>query len=553
MYLPTPFNRVIALDPATGRQKWAFDPGIDRNAPGGDGFVCRGVSTWLDPQRAEGQPCRRRIFVATLDARLIALDAATGSPCADFGSGGQIRLGDNIGEEYRGEYHMTSPPVIVRDNVVVGSAMDDNVRVDMPSGVVRAFNARTGAQVWSWDPIPRRPGEPGRETWEGDSANKTGAANAWAPLSADPERDLVFIPTGSASVDHYGGERKGDDLFANSVVAIRGSTGKVVWYFQVVHHDTWDYDVPSQPSLITLNGTPAVVSAQKSGLIFTFHRETGVPIFPVEERPVPKSDVPGEQLSPTQPFPVAPPPLFPQKITAEDAWGVAYFDRQGCEARIKQFRSEGLFTPLSLQGSIESPGIAGGTNWGSVAYDPQRSYVIVNASKLPFVVGLAPREKLDELRRLQPKAEIGRMRGTPYVMWRNALLSEFGIPCVAPPWGLLTAVDMKNGTIKWQVPLGTIRDMTPVPLPIKTGTPNMGGPMVTAGGLIFIGAAMDNYLRAFDIDTGQELWKGRLPAGGQATPMTYAANGKQYVVIAAGGHGKMGTKLGDSVVAFALP
>ncbi len=553
MYLPTPFDRVIALDPATGKQKWAYDPQIDRNVPGGDGFVCRGVASWLDSERAAGETCGRIIYIATLDARLIALDAATGRPCPEFGSNGQVRLGDNMGEHYRGEYHITSPPVVVRDVVVVGSAMDDNVRVDMPSGVVRAFNARTGALLWSWDPIPRHAGDPGRDTWNGDSANKTGAANAWSLMSGDSARDLVFVPTGSASVDHYGGERKGSDLFANSVVALRASTGKIAWYFQAVHHDTWDYDVPSQPSLMMLHDQPALVSAQKSGLIFTFNRETGQPLFPIEERHVPRSDVPGEQLSATQPFPTAPPPLFQGRITPQDAWGIAYFDKKGCAERIGKFRSEGLFTPLSLGGSIVSPGIGGGTNWGSVAYDPTRDYLLVNASKLPFVIGLAPRDKLAELRRREPKAEIGRMQGTPYVMWRDALLSEFGIPCVAPPWGLLTAIEMKSGTIKWQVPLGTIRDMTRVPLPIKTGTPNMGGPMVTAGGLTFIGAAMDNYLRAIDTATGEELWKGRLPAGGQATPMTYSIRGRQYIVIAAGGHGKLNTKLGDFVVAFALP
>lgn len=552
MYVPSAFNRVIALDPATGVQKWAYDPKIDKNAPGGDGLICRGVSTWLDPDRSAGQPCRRRIYIATLDARLIALDAATGSPCADFGSAGQVRLGDDVGEKERGEYHITSPPAVVRDRVVVGSAIDDNGRVDMPRGVVRAFDARTGKLAWSWDPIPRRPTDPGRDTWAGDSANTTGAGNAWSILSADSQRDLVFIPTGSASVDHYGGERKGNNLFANSVVALRGSTGEMVWYFQTVHHDTWDYDVPSQPTLVEIKGHPAVVTATKTGMLFTFDRETGKPLFPVEERPVPQSDVPGEQLSPTQPFPTAPPPLVPHSLRASDAFGVAYFDRKGCAEKIKNSRNQGIFTPLSFQGSLDYPGIAGGTNWGSVAYDPQRSYVLVNSTRMPFVIGLAPRDKINEIHQQHPDAEIGRMRGTPYIMWREPLFSKLKLPCIQPPWGVLSAVDMTNGTIKWQVPLGTIRDLAPVPIPWKTGTPNMGGPIATAGGVIFIAAAMDNYLRAFDTDTGQELWKGRLPAGGQATPMTYSVNGKQYVVIAAGGHGKLGTKLGDSVVAFAL-
>lgn len=552
LYVPSPFNRVLALDPATGKQKWAYDPAIDKNAPGGDGFVCRGVATWLDRERAAGQPCRRRIYEATLDARLIALDAATGQLCADFGSAGQVRLGDDVGEKERGEYHITSPPAVVRDVIVVGSAIDDNGRVDMPRGIVRAFDARTGALIWTWDPIPRRPGDPGRETWAGDSANTTGAANAWSILSADSQRDLVFVPTGSASVDHYGGERKGNNLFANSVVALRGSTGAMVWHFQTVHHDIWDYDVPSQPVLFELNGVPALVSATKTGMLFTFNRETGAPLFPIVERPVPQSDVPGEQVSPTQPFPTVPAPLVPHRLRPEDAWGIAYFDRKGCADRIAASRTEGVFTPHSFRGSIEYPGIAGGVNWGSVAYDPQRQFVLVNATKLPFIIGLAPRAEAAGVRRLHPKAEFAPMRGTPYVMWREPLFSRLGMPCIAPPWGVLSAVDMGTAAIKWEVPLGSLRDIAPVPLPVTTGTPNMGGPMVTAGGLTFIAAAMDNYLRAFDTDTGAELWKGRLPAGGQATPMTYAVGGSQYVVIAAGGHGKMGNTLGDAIVAFAV-
>lgn len=552
MYLPTPFNRVLAIDPVTGQQKWAYDPGIDKEVPGGDGFVCRGVSTWLDPARKSGEMCRRRIFVATLDARLIALDSATGAVCPDFGSAGQVALGKDVGEQERGEYHITSPPAVVGENVVVGSAIDDNGRVDMPRGVVRAYNARTGKLVWSFDPIPRRPGDPGRETWEGDSANKTGAGNAWSILSADNERDLVFIPTGSASVDHYGGERKGDNLFANSVVALKGSTGEMVWHFQTVHHDLWDYDVPSQPTLVNLQGKPAVISATKTGMLFVFHRETGAPVFPIVERPVPQSDVPGEQTSRTQPFPSAPPPLIPHKVDPEDAWGLTPFDRKGCREKIENTRNEGIFTPPSFKGTLEVPGIAGGVNWGSVSFDPQRNMAVVNASRLPFIVGLVPRDKFAEGRKLHPKAEWARMRGTPYVMWREPILSSLHLPCAAPPWGVLTGVDLASGLIKWQVPLGTIRDLAPVPLPITMGVPNMGGSIVTAGGVAFIAAALDNYLRAFDTDTGKELWRARLPAGAQATPMTYSINGKQYVVICAGGHGKMDNKLGDSVIAFTL-
>lgn len=547
MYLPTPFNRVIALDPATGRQKWSYDPHIDKNAPGGDGFVCRGVATWFDPLRR-----RRRIFLATLDARLIALDAETGAPSLDFGDKGQVRLGGDVGEIHRGEYHITSPPAVVGENVVVGSAIDDNGRTDMPRGVVRAYNARTGALAWSFDPIPRGDKDPGRATWGGSSNARTGAANAWSILSADNERDLVFIPTGSASVDHYGGERPGNNLFANSVVVLRGSTGKMVWHFQTVHHDLWDYDVPAQPVLIQLRALPAVVQATKTGMLFVLNRETGTPVFPVEERAVPGSDIPGEKPSPTQPFSTLP-PLVPHTLTPADAWGVTPFDRRGCRDQIGGARHEGIFTPPSFQGTVQYPGLIGGTNWGSVAYDPARSLVLVNTSKLPFLVGLVPRDQVAQARKQHGDAEWAPMKGTPYAMWRRPLLSKLKLPCVPPPWGTLAAVDLIAGKIKWQVPLGTLRDLAPVPLPIKTGVPSMGGPIATAGGLTFIAAALDNYIRAFDTDTGVEVWKARLPAGGQATPLTYQAGGKQYLVICAGGHGRLPVTLGDHVIAFALP
>lgn len=552
LYFCTPFDRVIALDPETGAEKWAFDPQINKDMPGGDGFVCRGVSTWAAP----GEP--RRIFIATLDSRLIALNAATGKPAPDFGDHGQVSLLTGIQQLHGGEYHMTSPPAVIGGRVVVGSAIDDNDRVNMPSGVVRAYNVRSGKLEWAWDPIPRHSSDPGRATWYGDSADKTGAANAWSIISADPERDLVFIPTGSASPDHYGGERKGDNLFANSVVALRASTGKMVWHFQVVHHDLWDYDVPSQPTLVTIRRDgieiPALVQATKRGTLFILNRETGEPLFPVEERPAPQSDVPGEQTSPTQPFPTLPPPLVPQKLSPEDAWGLTPLDRAACRAQIANARSEGVFTPPGLKPSIYFPGIVGGTNWGSVSVDPERGVALVNTSRLAFVVQLIPRDEFQQARK-SGKGEFSRMAGTPYGMRREPLISKLGLPCNAPPWGALASVELATGRILWQAPLGTTRDMVPLGISFRWGTPNLGGPITTASGVTFIAAAMDNYLRAFDTATGRELWKGRLPAGGQATPMTYRMNetGKQFVVIAAGGHGKLGTKLGDSLVAFALP
>jgi quinoprotein glucose dehydrogenase len=320
-----------------------------------------------------------------------------------------------------------------------------------------------------------------------------------------------------------------------------------------VHHDLWDYDVPAQPVLATVKGQPALIQPTKTGQIFVLNRETGVPIFPVEERPVPQSTVLGEKTSPTQPFSSLPALVPHAALKASDAWGIAYFDRKGCETELTKYKSEGIFTPPSLEGTLVYPGIAGGSNWGSVAFDTERQLVIANTSRIVFAIGLVPREKFEESRKLHPKAEWAPMTGTPYVMWRQPMLSSLGIPCIAPPWGTLTALDLKTGKIAWQVPFGTTRDLAPVPVSVNLGTPSIGGPIVTASGLAFIGAAMDNYIRAFDTVSGKELWKERLPAGGQATPMTYSIGGKQYVVIAAGGHSKFGSKLGDAVIAYTLP
>jgi quinoprotein glucose dehydrogenase len=493
------------------------------------------------------------------------VDAARGTPCPDFGQAGQVDLsrGVDVGEYHvdTREYGVTSPPVVIGDLVVVGSAIGDNRAVTLERGIVRAFDARTGAMRWVWDPIPRDPADPAFSTWADGSALRTGAANVWAQLSVDTDRDLVFVPTSSPSPDYYGGERPGSNSYADSVVALRGSTGELVWHFQIVHHNIFDYDLPAQPSLITIRkdgrDIPAVVQPTKMGFLYFLHRETGEPIFPVEERPVPQSDVPGEQSWPTQPIPTIPPPLAPTTLSADDAWGLTPWDHGQCRNLIERYRNDGIFTPSSLQGTIQYPGLSGGTNWGSTAFEPDRGWVILNMSHLPSLSGLIPRQKLESRQFDVPDdASISQMRGTPYGLYRvPALLSPLGLPCTKPPWGTLVAVDTATGDVKWEVPLGTVRDLAPVPLPINWGTPSLGGPIITEAGLIFVAAAMDNYLRAFDVETGEELWKGRLPAGGQATPITYRSTeqGRQFVIIAAGGHGRLGTDIGDSVVAFALP
>jgi quinoprotein glucose dehydrogenase len=560
LYLSTPLGKVFALDPATGTERWRFDAQVNPQTPFGD-FTSRGVSAWLDPGAAEGAPCRRRIFLAAMDARLIALDARTGRTCADFGEQGTVNLRTGLRNppQSDGEYGMTSPPAVVNGVVVIGSSVSDNGRTDLASGEIRAFDARTGALRWSWDPIPRAATDPAWTTWNGPVAHATGAANAWAPIAADVERDLVVIPTSSPSPDYYGGERLGANLYANSIVALRASTGARVWHFQVVHHDLWDYDVQAQPSLVMVRRDgreiPAVVQATKTGQLFVLHRETGVPIFPVQERPVPARAVAGETVSPTQPFSTLP-SFGLQHVTPDDTWGLTPLDRRRCRDAIDGAHYDGVFTPPGLDVTLVTPSNIGGAHWGGVAFDPGRQIVVVPVNRLAALVQLIPRERHDPGRN-EGGWEYAPMRGTPYVMRRRILLSPLGLPCTSPPFGTLVAVSLLTGKIIWEVPLGTTRDLVAarifLPITVGSGTPNLGGPIVTAGSLVFIGAAMDNYLRAFDIESGRELWKGRLPAGGQATPMTYRLpNGRQYVVIAAGGHGKMGTTRGDSVVAFAL-
>jgi quinoprotein glucose dehydrogenase len=561
LYVSTPFSRVIALDPESGAERWSFDPGIDLEERYSESLVSRGVEAWEDPNGSEGEACYRRIFFATLDARLLALDADSGRPCESFGVGGEVDLKVNVGDIEHGQYEVTSPPVAMGDVVVVGSAQGDNRAVELERGDIRGFDARTGELRWTFQPVPKTPESPGWEAWEAESARRTGAANAWAPLASDPERDLVFIPTGSAAPDFYGGERPGSNIFANSLVALRASSGELVWYYQMVHHDLWDYDLASQPTLVTVRRDgeeiPAVVQATKMGHVFVLHRETGEPVFPVEERPVPASTVDGEEAWPTQPYPVKPPPLLPEQMTPDSAWGLTPWGRGKCREKMERLRYEGIFTPPSIEGTLEYPSMIGGANWGGVAVDPVRRLLVLNLNRFASWVRLVPRDEYDDARRA-PDAEgdFTAQRGTPYGMNREGgFVGPAGVPCTPPPWGKLVAIDLDAGDVLWDVPLGSIRDLAPVPMPIGWGTPNLGGPVLTASGLAFIGAAMDDYLRAFDAETGEELWKGRLPAGGQATPMTYRLRpaGRQFVVIAAGGHGGLETTLGDHLVAFALP
>ena len=543
LYLTTGFNRVIALDPETGRERWTYDPLVELQGDYGDGLINRGVAIWLDPARRAGQPCRRRLFEATLDARLVALDAATGSPCADFGSKGQLNLRHVPGYQ-AGWYHMTSPPAVIDGLVVVGSSINDNARTKLTSGVVRAFDARTGALKWSWDPLPP------------DVAAQSGAANAWSVMAVDPERHLVFVPTGNASPDYYGGLRPGDNKWANSIVALRAQTGELAWGFQLVHHDLWDYDSASPPLLATIvhdgRSIPVVVQGNKTGFLYVLDRETGQPVFDVEERPVPASDVPGESASPTQPIPTKLPPVVPQRMTADDLWGP---DRDACATAIRDLRNDGVFTPPSVRGTLVMPGNLGGMNWSGSAFDPPHHLLIVNANVLPAKVRLIPRAEFADRSQRTEDGDYATQAGAPYGMFRRFIQGPSRLPCNRAPWGLLTAVDLEAGAIKWQVALGSMKGFGGANADVPLGSISLGGPIVTAGGLVFIGGTVDPFLRAFDVETGREVWKGALPAAGHATPMTYqlTPGGKQFVVIAAGGHPKISEEpLGDALVAFAM-
>jgi quinoprotein glucose dehydrogenase len=542
LYIGTPWGKAIALDPETGKQRWSFDARIDPKGNYGD-FASRGVTFWVDPKEEAEGPCRRRIFLASIDAQLFALDAATGAPCRGFGDGGRIDLtrGLRRGPEYVGEYEQTSPPAVIDDLVIVGSAIADNNRADSPTGEVRAFDARTGVLRWTWDPLAGNP--------------EAGGANAWSVIRVDAERGLVFIPTGSPSPDYFGGLRPGDNRYANSLVALRARTGEMAWHFQTVHHDLWDYDVASPPTLFTLRREgreiAAVAVGSKTGHLFLLNRETGEPLFTVEERSVPHSDVPGEAASATQPVPEMPAPLVPQAFTVDDAWGPTDSDRQACRDQMKSLRSEGIFTPPSLAGSVIVPGNIGGLHWGGVAFDPRSGSLVAPVNRIAAVVRLVPREQFPAHRKENPGWETTGQSGARYAMSRQFLRSPSGLPCNPPPFGTLIAIDAATGQLRWEIPLGAL----PVPgaLP-EWGSVNLGGPLATGGGLVFVGATFDPAMRAFDVSSGKELWRGELPASARATPMTFVGpNGKQYVVIASGGHSAEFGNLDNAIVAFALP
>lgn len=561
LYLCSPHQKLFALDARTGALRWTFDPKL-KTDPTFQHVTCRGVS-YIDlaaPGTAADAACTRRIYLPVNDGHLYALDALTGARCADFADRGDLDLQHAMPVTTPGMYEPTSPPVVTPRVIVVAGAVEDNFSTREPSGVIRGYDVRTGALVWAFDPgspEPNRIPGPGEHyTWN--------SPNSWAPAAYDAELDIVYLPMGVSTPDIWGGKRTPDmERYASGLLALHASTGKLAWFYQTVHHDLWDMDLPSQPTLVDIPDkdgkiVPAVYVPAKTGNLFVLDRRTGALVVPAPEMPVPQGAAPGDRVAPTQPFsqltfrPTA-------LLTDADMWGATMYDQLVCRILFHQLRYEGTFTPPSVQGTLVFPGNLGMFEWGGLAVDTDRKIAIANPIALPFVSRLVPRgpdnpvEPAPGARSGGSELGLQTQYGAPFGVMLNPFLSPLGLPCKQPAWGYIAAIDLKSHQIVWKKRIGTVRDSAPVPLPFKMGMPMLGGPIVTAGGVAFIGATADYYLRAFDVNTGGELWQARLPAGAQATPMTYAAGGKQYVVIAAGGHGSFGTKLGDYIIAYALP
>jgi len=614
MYLCTPYGTVITLDPTTGEELWRFDPQLKQPPTvTTQHMTCRGVSyhdagpaaeqaqavnnngmdnaarlqmsasevtdkaAGVAQNVAAGQAmsgdanpqvkrdvgyaggavgiCRKRLFVPTSDGRLIAISAEDGSICPGFGGDdGTVNLWANMPNVTPGSYYSTSPPVVTDKVIIVGGAVNDNASTTSPSGVIRAFDIYTGDLVWNFD--SKKP-DSTAPIAEGDTYSEN-APNSWSVSSYDPELDIVYLPMGNQSPDQFGGNRNDAvEKYSSSILALNASTGKVEWVFQTVHHDLWDYDVPAQPSLVDLNiqgqRIPALVAPTKQGEIYVLNRVTGEPVLPVTEVPVPQGAAEGDFTAPTQP--VSAISFNPPTLTGKDMWGATMFDQLACRIQFQQLRYEGRYTPPSEQGTLVYPGNFGTFNWGAVAIDPDRQIMFAMPVYLAFTSKLTPRD--DGTSRIVTKEGepiINENFGAPYATTMGPFTSPVGLPCQAPAWGYVAGVDLTTGETRYQRVNGTVRDLAPVPLPFEMGVPGIGGPIVTRGGVAFLSGTLDYYVRGYDLRTGEERWKSRLPAGGQATPSTYlGADGRQYLVVVAGGHGSTGTKAGDAVIAYALP
>lgn len=563
LFVCTPMNQVLALDAATGLEEWRYDPKVSEDAIP-YGATCRGLAYHVQNDVDPDTLCAARILVGTLDARLIAVDAGTGQICPAFGRVGMVDLNNGLGDTVPGWYAVTAPPTIVRGIAVVGAQVSDNEANDAPSGVIRGYDVVTGDMLWAWDL-----GQGGvvDEPGEGESYTR-GTPNMWTMASGDQELGYVYLPLGNSSSDYYGSDRSAEENeYASSLVALDARTGEEVWHFQTVHHDVWDYDLGSQVTLVDFpadGGTvPALILPSKQGQIYVLNRETGESLFPVEERPAPKlGSVEPDYISDTQPYSgyanLNQPPL-----TEKDMWGMSPIDQLWCRIQFRRANYAGQFTPPSADKPfIEYPGYNGGSDWGSVSVDAERGILIANYNDMPNYNQLIPREEADA-RGVKPFSdaggEAGPMEGVPYAIEVNAgwRVPFTGMLCSEPPYGWIRGIDLATGETLWDQPFGSAENNGPfgIPsmLPLTIGTPNNGGPITTAGGVTFVAATTDDKLRAFATETGEELWQVDLPAGGQTTPMTYEVDGRQYVVIYPGGHHFMETKVGDEIIAYALP
>ncbi|WMT16512.1 glucose/quinate/shikimate family membrane-bound PQQ-dependent dehydrogenase [Serratia fonticola] len=566
LYVCTAYGKVLSLEADTGKELWSYDP--KASAPNWQ--RCRGLGYYDNAAQPASSPvvaasasapamCERRLFLPTIDARLIAIDADTGKPCADFGDNGTVDLKAGMGEVKPGYYQQTSTPLVAGNLVVVGGRVADNFSTGEPPGVVRAYDVHTGELAWAWDPgnpaITKLP--PAGETYT------RGTPNVWSAMSYDAKLNLIYLPTGNATPDFFGGERTElDDKYSSSIVAVDATSGKVRWHFQTTHHDLWDFDLPSQPLLYDLpdgkgGTTPVLVQTSKQGMIFMLNRENGQPVAKVEEREVPQGNVPGERYSKTQPFSVGMPNIGNETLTESDMWGATPLDQLLCRIEFKGMRHQGVYTPPGIDRALQYPGSLGGMNWGSVSVDPNNAIMFVNDMRLGLANSMVPRSKVPTG---ASGIEMGLvpMDGTPFGAIRERFLSPLGIPCQKPPFGTMSAVDLKSGKLVWQVPVGTVQDTGPLGIkmrmPMEVGMPTLGASLSTQSGLLFFAGTQDFYLRAFDTATGKEIWKERLPVGSQSGPMTFVSpkNGKQYIIISAGG-ARQAAERGDYVIAYALP
>jgi len=566
LYLCTPHNWLIALNADTGKEQWVYDAKVPADSQR-QHQTCRGVS-YLPPSNTTPLPavetastpaeelsalqCDAQLFLPTSDARLIAVDPITGARCANFAENGELDLMHNMPFKQSGYYYSTSPPLVAGGVVIVAGSVNDNYDINSPSGVIRAYDVKTGELMWNWDSGMPDKTAPIAE----DEVYATSSPNSWSIASADEELGLAYFPMGNRTPDQLGSYRTpAEEKYATSVVALSLETGEVEWVQQFVHHDLWDMDTPAQPSLLDLETEtgkqPALVVPTKQGDVYVLNRATGEPIFPITEEPAPQGAVPGDYTAETQPTSAL--SFKPEKLTESDMWGATPFDQLICRINFKQLRYEGRYTPPSEQGSIIYPGNFGVFNWGSIAIDPKRQQLFGMPLSLAFTSTLVPKEGLDLSGANKGEQGVNSNEGADYAVDLKPFLSPLGIPCQQPPWGFVAGANLKTGKTVWQHANGTIEDMTPLKLPIEMGVPGIGGPIITDSGIVFMAASVDNYLRAYNLSDGEELWKARLPAGGQATPMTYLnSQGEQMVVQVAGGHGSIGTTIGDYVVAYKL-